>query len=239
MASKKILYEVSIIRPLVILLLVVMHSFSMYGGGWELPKGMEIVVTYKWFVKFIVGFRIETIALVAGYVFAYQSIDLGRKYDIFPFIIKKFKRLIIPAIFFGFIYFFLFLYKKEIFSSREFILSLVSGIGHLWFLPMLFWCFLFLCFIGKHDFQNKWLFIILAFLSIIPIPFEIPLGLQRVFHFLFYCYGGYLLYANRILIYNKFLNKRTIILLCVLYILLVVINTEFIISLNIDNASFL
>ena len=76
---KKLLYEVSIIRPLIIFLLVVMHSFTMYDGCWPLPEGIHAVPAYAWLVNLISGFRIETIALIAGYVFAYQSIDLNRQ----------------------------------------------------------------------------------------------------------------------------------------------------------------
>ena len=82
MEKKKLLYEVSYIRPIVIFLLVVSHSFTKIQVG---PNGAmndyDLATGYLWLVRLIKGFRIETIALVAGYVFAYQSIDLKRKYE--------------------------------------------------------------------------------------------------------------------------------------------------------------
>ena len=108
MEKKKLLYEVSYIRPIVIFLLVVSHSFTKIQVG---PNGAmndyDLATGYLWLVRLIKGFRIETIALVAGYVFAYQSIDLKRKYEFWPFVKKKFVRLIIPMLFFGCIYYFL------------------------------------------------------------------------------------------------------------------------------------
>ena len=113
MKEKKLLYEVSIIRPLIIFLLVVLHSFAPIIGSWEAIKGVETIPAYYWLCKFIQGFRIETIALIAGYVFAFQSIDLGRKYDFLPFAWKKVKRLIIPCIAFSLAYFLLFNYEQH------------------------------------------------------------------------------------------------------------------------------
>ena len=141
---KKLLYEVSIIRPLVILLLVVMHSFTMYDGGWPLPAGIHDVTAYAWFVNFISGFRIETIALIVGYIFAYQSLELDRHYNLVTFATKKFKRLIIPCLLFSLCYYLLFQRDSYEILSLSFFIKLSSGFGHMWFLPMLFWCFILL-----------------------------------------------------------------------------------------------
>jgi len=71
-----LLYEVSIIRPLVIFLLVVYHSLCIYTGGWPVPQGLESNDFYWWLGHLISGFRIETIAFVGGYVFSYQCNEL-------------------------------------------------------------------------------------------------------------------------------------------------------------------
>lgn len=193
---KKLLYEVSIIRPLVIFLLVVMHSFTMYDGGWPLPEGIRSVPAYAWLVNFISGFRIETIALIAGYVFAYQSIDLNRHSEFGEFAIKKIKRLIIPCLLFSVCYYFLFQRDTYELLSLNFFIKLSSGFGHLWFLPMLFWCFIVLWIIDNYKLYSKLLFIALAFLSMMPIP-SMPFGFSRVFHFAFYCVLGYHMYRYK------------------------------------------
>ena len=136
--KKKLLYEVSIIRPIVILLLMIMHSFTMYAGGWPFPDGIEHVQLYSAGVKLITGFRIEMIALVSGYVFAYQSVKLNKKYDFWIFLKKKFNRLVIPGLIFSLVYYFCFQFNKPALGSFRWFVELSSGFGHLWFLPMLF-----------------------------------------------------------------------------------------------------
>ena len=122
--NKKLLYEVSIIRPTIIFLLVVLHAFSnvakWVGDGVVYTNEYQPVAVYQWFCWLISGFRIETIALIAGYVFAYQSLDLNRSYKFGPFVVKKFKRLIIPMLFFGVIYYFCFYYSTAEFSIVSF-----------------------------------------------------------------------------------------------------------------------
>lgn len=88
--KKKLLYEVSIIRPLVIFLLIVYHAVCIYGGVWTPVNNVQIPL-YDLLMRIISGFRIETIALVAGYVYSYQFLDLNRRFELKSFVIKKLK----------------------------------------------------------------------------------------------------------------------------------------------------
>lgn len=219
--KRKLLYEVSIIRPLVILLLVIMHSFTMYAGGWLLPDGIGEVNAYSIGVKLITGFRIEMIALVSGYVFAYQSIKLDRHYDFKSFAYKKFIRLIIPCLIFSLIYYFCFQFNRPAIGSMRWFVALSSGFGHLWFLPMLFWCFLIIWAIDHYRLSSKVLFVALAISSLIPVP-NLPFSLSRVFHFSFYCYLGYILYTNKERLLKRFMSVRNIVFMWAIYFILVV-----------------
>ncbi len=222
-ARKKLLYEVSIIRPLVIFLLVTLHSFTkITSGGGGYYNDYSLIGLYKWITWLILGFRIETIALIAGYVFAYQSIDLNKKYELKPFVLKKFKRLIIPMLVFGVVYYFLFYFNPEDFDYSRFVISLLSGCGHLWFLPMLFWCFIAVWIIDHYKLSSASNLIILAFISIVPFP-ELPFGFARLPHFVFYVIFGYFLYTRRDYIISGFLQTKYISLLWLLYITLVVL----------------
>ena len=220
--KKKLLYEVSIIRPLVIFLLVFLHSFQKISDGGGYHNDYQLVDAYKWIEWLISGFRIETIALVAGYVFSYQSHDLGRSYKFGPFVKKKFKRLIIPMLFFGVIYYLLFYLKVDSFSIKDFILQLLSGCGHLWFLPMLFWCFCAIWVIDRFKISSWWLLLGLAFVSIAPIPY-LPLGFARLPHFIFYVFGGYFLWTKRTYLTNNCLTWPWIIIQWLSYICLVIV----------------
>lgn len=220
--NKKLLYEVSIIRPLVITLLVFLHSFTKIANGGGKINDYQLVSVYQWMCWLISGFRIETIALVAGYVFSYQSHDLKRCYQFVPFVWKKFKRLVIPMLFFGIIYYFCFLFNKESFSVFSFAISLLSGCGHLWFLPMLFWCFIAIWTIDHFKLSSWWLLAALACVTIVPVP-TLPFGLTQLPHFLFFVYGGYFLWTKRDYLFKHCLNAPFIACMWVLYIILVVV----------------
>ena len=221
--KKKLLYEVSIIRPIVIFLLVLLHSFTkITSGGGGFSNDYQLVAPYQWFCWLISGFRIETIALIAGYVFSYQSHVLGRKYTFCSFLWKKFKRLIIPMIVFGLIYDFCFLFKAEEFSVRSFVITLLSGCGHLWFLPMLFWCFLAIWVIDRFHLSSWVTLILLAGLSIAPLP-SLPLSFARLPHFIFYVYAGYFLWTKRAFLFDHCLKTSYIVVFWLLYVLLVVV----------------
>lgn len=225
--ERKLLYEVSYIRPIVIFLLVVSHSFTkIHKGAGTQTQPYELAEAYLWLVRLIKGFRIETIALVAGYVFAYQSIDLGRKYKFWPFIVKKFKRLIIPMLVFGVVYYFCFLFRQSDFHWDSFVVTLLSGGGgHLWFLPMLFWCFLTIWVIDRFKLSSWITLLVLAIISIIPTP-GLPLGFGRLPHFLFYVYAGYFLWEHREAPMRWSKSNKIIVAFWILYVLLVVISNS-------------
>lgn len=102
--NNKTLYEVSLIRPIIITLLVVMHCFTIYNGHWEPIEGIGDCMVYKWLARIV--FIIEAFAMCAGYVFAFQVIDLRKQYQLIPFVKKKIFRLILPCYFFGLVYYF-------------------------------------------------------------------------------------------------------------------------------------
>lgn len=218
--NKKLLYEVSYIRPIVIFLLVFLHSFEKITSGGGNYRDYQLNHLYEWVLELIKGFRIETIALVAGYVFAYQAIDLGRKYKFGPFVAKKFKRLILPMLFFGLIYYFCFYYHPETFSFTSMLIELFSGCGHLWFLPMLFWCFIIIWIIDHYNLCSYKTLLVLALISIISIH-SLPLGFSKLPHFLFYVFGGYYLWTKHEYVQQKMMNKRGIVSLWLCYVTLV------------------
>ncbi len=220
--NQKLLYEVSIIRPLVIFLLVLLHSFEKIAEGGGYRQDYELITAYQWLIWIIKGFRIETIALVAGYVFAYQSLDLGRKYLFWPFVKKKFFRLIVPMLFFGVIYYFCFYFKASKFHVGDFVVKLLSGCGHLWFLPMLFWCFIAVWTIDRFKLNSWILLVALAALSIVPTP-RIPFGFGRLPHFLFFVYAGYFLWTKRKYVLDYKDSVVAIVLMWAAYLVLVIV----------------
>lgn len=179
-----------------IFLLVVYHCLCVYTGGWRVPEGVESIEAYRWIGRLISGFRIECIAFVGGYVMAYQYVELGRDRRLLPFVWKKVRRLIVPAVVFGLAFWMLYRYNG-VWNWHTMTLRLLGGVAHLWFLPMLFWCFLLMWLAATllKPHRRLWvavvLLVVLAVVSVLPNPKGMHFGVTQVNHFLFYFYGGY------------------------------------------------
>lgn len=228
---KKQLDEINILRPITILLLVIMHSFTMYSGGWSLPEGItNDIRAYFWIAKTTYSSMLEMFVFISGYIFAYQIYELQRKYTFKTIINKKFKRLIIPSIVFSLLYA-LFFYNKE-FNIITFSYDILSGLGHLWFLPMLFWCFIFTYLILKINIKEeiKLLFLFCcSIISFVPLPFR----LSRAMYYLFFFYLAFYILKNKDFIVKKFVNVKTIFFVLLLFLLLFVPLTLYREQLNI------
>lgn len=215
---------------------MVYHSLCVYTGGWPAPKGVPENDTYWWLGHLISGFRIETIAFVGGYVFCFQCFELGKRRGFFSFLWKKFQRLIIPCFIFGIIYYFLFRYHGH-FRFNIFFWRVANGIGHLWFLPMLFWCFL-ACWLldrllkwlnEKHD---RWflpvgwtLLVALCGVSLITVN-GLRLGLTRAPFFLFYFYLGYWVRMMMTRREKKTFSVAVPVVLWLLYLIFVIVHQQ-------------
>lgn len=174
------LYEISFIRPILLVLLVSYHAFAPFCGAWELPTGIEPNYIYKWIALFSRAFRLEAFVFVSGYIFAMQVIQKKKFTSLKQLMFSKFIRLIIPCWIFGLIYWALFRTAHPV--------KILTGIGHLWYLPCLFWCFLLFFFLYKGKFKGTYVFIalvILCGLSFIPLPFQLN---RAMYYMLFFYY---------------------------------------------------
>lgn len=137
--NKRNLDEVSFIRPILIVLLILVHCFTVFNGGWPPFEGYQACTSYTWFSRTCYSFLLETFVFISGYIYAYQVLYLQKQTSLLELVKRKANRLILPSIVFSFIYLALFDIKSI--ASPTFGLSMLSGVGHLWYLPVLFWCF--------------------------------------------------------------------------------------------------
>ncbi len=221
MQKNHLLYEVSYIRSFTIFFLVFVHSFIKIGAGGSYAREYFPNPVYELIVYVFAHFIVELFSFLAGYVWAYQLLDLGRRYGLFEFIKKKAKRLLLPMLFFGFFYLLLFFYPSS-YSIDSLFLMLLSGPGHLWFLLVLFWSFIILWFIDHFRLSSVGTLLILAVLSFIP-HFPWPFGFGKLPHLLFFMFCGYLLRKHHEIVQKKFMNPVAIILIWILFVVLVVI----------------
>ena len=218
--SKYILKDVVIIRLILIILLVLYHSFAIYNGAWQMPEGIHDIKSYWWIASFSYSFMLEAFVFVSGYVFGFQILEKFQGQLTFELcVVKKAKRLLLPSVIFSILYFLCFNIGNEISCERQ-VYNILNGEGHLWFLPMLFWCFVALFIVEKFHILSKWTFIlaiIASIFSLLPLPLRIS---SAAYYFIFF-YAGYYIMRNRVDI-SWLLNKKSVIAFGILYILIFV-----------------
>lgn len=214
--AKYILKDVVIIRLLLIILLVLYHSFAIYNGAWQMPEGIHDVKSYWWIASFSYSFMLEAFVFVSGYVFGFQ---VREKYHgeigADSCVLKKAKRLLVPSIVFSILYFLCFNVGKEI-SWGGLVYNIINGEGHMWFLPMLFWCFVALFIVERLHIPSRIVFILAMVASIFSL-LTLPLRISSAAYYFIFFYAGYYVMRNRVNI-SVAINEKSIVVLGVLYV---------------------
>lgn len=224
MEQKKYLSDVAIIRVVLIVLLVFYHAFLVYSGGWKLSGNFPFIKTYWWMDRLSYAFLLETFVFISGYVLGFQVRTNGENIIEFLGLLRaKFKRLIVPSVFFSFFYILLFgdISQPIIDTCR----GVISGTGHMWFLPMLFWCFISLGIIERLRINPKYV-IPLLFLCSICSFILIPLQLNKAMYYMIFFYAGFFL-QRRNLDFAKFLKTRYAIAFVVSFLIVFPLLTMF------------
>ena len=212
MIEKKLLTDVCAIRLMLIILLVMYHAFAIFCGGWApLPDYPEIN-GYRWIGRTAYSFMLEAFVFISGYVYGYQINRNPQKLSFKTVISSKLKRLILPSVIFSTIYYLLF-YDLAVPVSKI-VYSILCGSGHMWFLPMLFWCFIFTHIAEKTGFKHIHIIItafIMAMISAAPLPLRLS---SAMYYFLFF-YIGYLIKRKALNVGKLFTSKYAIGSTCV------------------------
>lgn len=189
--GKKLLTNIAVIRPILIVLLVFYHAFAPYSGAWEPIEGFPEVPAYWWLDWLSYAFMLEMFVFVSGYVFGFLVRTKGEsKLEAKNLFWGKFKRLMIPCMLFSLLYILLFGNIAQ--PVTKTLYSLVNGAGHMWFLPMLFWCFVGVWVIEKLKLRPKLVvpaLILCSIFSFLPMP----LRMGKSMYYMFFFYVGYIL----------------------------------------------
>lgn len=198
--TRKNLDEVSFIRPILIVLLVLYHAFAPFCESWRPFEGFEDNQVYWWIGKLAYSFMLPTFVFISGYIWAYQRERLGRKEDLISLVQKKFKRLYLPSLIFGVLYIPL---MPQLEEKSAYIIAwkIIEGNAHMWFLPMLFWCFILGWFILNIKSKTKRLLVF--FICIICSFLHLPLQMDTACYYLLFFILGYIAECTKL----KFIKK--------------------------------
>lgn len=217
-ASKPILTNVSIIRPILLVLLVFYHAFAIYSGAWAPIEGYPKVPIYWWLDKLSYAFMLEMFVFISGYVFGFQVRTKGvEKLKAKNLLWGKFKRLMIPCMVFSLLYILLFGNITQ--PIHKTLYGLVNGVGHMWFLPMLFWCFVGVWVIERLRLKAKWVIPVLVLCSVCSF-LPLPLRMGTAMYYMVFFYVGYILQKEDISLDRFYTMKHCVILViafCILF----------------------
>ena len=229
--SNNRLQKINNLRVLAIILVVFIHSIIIYSSSWNLYETSNKVVLLDYLEKIIYIVPMPLFFSISGYLFFFSQ----QKYLTFrEFFIKKFKRLIIPFFCVGLFYLLpirkLIGYQGYLNKSffeiliKNFFLS--SDIGHLWYLPTLFFLFiiseLILLIVKKISYiyeKVEIVFMVIAFILYFVgyrIAFSYPPLMSAYLYFIWFTLGFFL--NKRKSIFNPIYNNK------ILKIILVLIN---------------
>ena len=211
--GRKILYDVLLIRILLIFLLVVYHSFAIYNGAWKPLNGFPIIESYRWIADISYSFMLEMFVFISGLILGFQALNKTNEFikDI-SFIKKKAQRLLVPSIVFGTLYVLIFSNGFNLQSVYE----ILNGIGHMWFLPMLFLCFCYISIISRYKYSAQLLLFFCFIIALQPIP-QLPFQLTKSLYYFFFFLFGYLIGCRKIAI-NRYIKWRYFVFLFILYL---------------------
>ena len=134
--------------------------------------------------------QLETMVFISGLLLGYQAMQRTEALNFRFCVLKKIKRLLLPCFLFGIVYYVLFYDLSA--SPISIIYRILNGCGHLWFLPMIFWCFVFTFIIiiklPPPIHYGILTFSLLAVLN--PLGF-LPLGLGSVWSYFLFFYLGF------------------------------------------------
>ncbi|WP_028518174.1 acyltransferase family protein [Ruminococcus flavefaciens] len=184
-------YQIDNIRAIAILLVVIGHSIIIYSSSWGLYKSSNSFVFFDYLKDFINIIQMPIFFAVSGFLFAF-SVDKKRFFEIVK---DKAYRLLIPYIFFAFLWLLpiRLVVNYPGYSGKSLVTIIVkcllygSDNGHLWYLIALFWIFIFASIIIR--FSNKHISDTMLILNFKHNEYTIGRFLFLVFSILLLCVG--------------------------------------------------
>ena len=185
MEQSKKFEEISIMRVMAMVMIVAFHSLCFYNGRWVKVDAINISVWHR-ISDFLNMIDLNMFVFISGYLYGYLYIYRNKYRHPSEVIRIKAERLLIPYLFWGI--------PMAIVWPWNTWSKLFYGIGHLWFLLMLFGVFTITVILQLLNAQR------IKFTRTIGL-FLIVIGYVLGLVFSKYIYGGEFLCINKILYY--------------------------------------
>lgn len=205
------------IKFALLILVIIGHATRMYTNNSAFTF-MKISKVLTYITNFIYGFHMPLFFMMSGAIFWLCFKDKNKYQKKLPFIIKKFKRLMVPYFFIGIICLPFVMIITKI-TSQNYFQYVFNGIilaknsRHLWYLLYLFIFFIeFIC-LSKKKINKIITFCIYSFLCLIIYKFNIPY-ISDILYWSIYFYMGIIAHTY----YDKLSKINFLILLILLAI---------------------
>lgn len=193
--NKMHLQEADLLRVLALAMLLIDHSFACQSGFWPAYEGMEAIPAYYWIGRLSYACMLPLWVFLSGYLNGFHIYGRGRSQNLRRLAKRKGYRLLVPCYLLGFGYLIATGSLRDLLTARG-VWFYLSGLQHLWFLPMLFWTFLASALIHQYVKSERKILIFTGILSICCINIA-SLGIGAMCYYLFYFEMGMTAYKHR------------------------------------------
>lgn len=224
--KKERLQSISIIRAISITFVVAFHAYGMmYASHFPATKELYRSIYFPINQFYFINIAMPMFVFVSAYLFAFLTAK--NKYPTFSYLIKnKIKRILLPYFCFGMIM----MASTNNFHPLE---LLSGGFWHLWFLPMIFWCFLITYLLSKQRFcstnKGTWLILLFCFVIALMDTF-LPriLGLHNLTQWYCWFYLGWAVYQYKDWLMTTIKRFKLIYVLLFIYFVITIVRpTEY------------
>lgn len=211
--------SVSIFRVISMLMIILFHCMCYSAGFWEeyFHCAQPVVLVHD-AAAMVVSLALPAFFFVSGFLYAYLYVEKDKYRNWKSFMVSKFKRLILPTITWTIIY-------LAVLPFRYPLSEVLTGIQHLWFLPVLFCIFMIVRLV------TPWLLAVrkplvdiviasavvivnyLLFIGYQRIELDDSLLIGRILTYLDYFIVGIMMYKHRFALRNKLLEIILVVLL--------------------------
>ena len=219
MQNKNFLSDIVFLRAISIVFVVAFHAYGMMYAAAHFPALKDTYYQMYFTLNqcVFINIAMPMFVFVSGYLFAF--LRQRGKYPNFVDLVKnKAKRVLLPYFVFGLI-------MMATTNNFHPLVLLYGSYWHLWFLPMLFWCFIVAYLIDKYAIKS-YLQIIILFVSFVLslFPSFIPriLGTHNITICFCWFYLGMVVYCHKDVIISNIAKYKLVYILIFIYLFITI-----------------